>query len=364
MNKVEYKDLIAFHPGYYLADIIEEMGITQQEFAHRLGTTGKNLSDLLRGKIRLSDEIALKLSLMLGTSTDLWLNLQKTYTEKTLEIERNTRIDQETRLLQQLDYGFFYSLNLVPEAKKNDEKVEELLKYLNVSSFNVLKETDFLINFRTSVSQVEEKNIINSNAWVLTALNMGRNIKTDPLDLKRLKGFLPEIRSMTRQHPEENEERLVNLFSSCGVAFVLVPHLKNSGINGAVKWISKQKVILAINDRRKYADSFWFSLFHEIGHVFQQKATMLIVNRDINEMDETNKKLERMADDFAQNALIPKEEYERFLKGEDYSEYAILSFSDKISIHPGIVVGRMQRDGYLDYNSGLNRLKEKYTIGR
>ncbi|KJR48947.1 Plasmid maintenance system antidote protein [Desulfosporosinus sp. I2] len=77
MSKAEYKELVAFHPGYYLKEIIEDMGITQDEFAKRLETSGKNLSDLLNGKSKLSNEIALKLSIMFGTSTDVWLNLQK-----------------------------------------------------------------------------------------------------------------------------------------------------------------------------------------------------------------------------------------------------------------------------------------------
>jgi hypothetical protein len=37
-NISEYKDIIAFHPGYYIADIIEDMGVSQAEFATRLGT--------------------------------------------------------------------------------------------------------------------------------------------------------------------------------------------------------------------------------------------------------------------------------------------------------------------------------------
>ena len=36
-NITEYKDIVAFHPGYYIADIIEDMEISQAEFAARLG---------------------------------------------------------------------------------------------------------------------------------------------------------------------------------------------------------------------------------------------------------------------------------------------------------------------------------------
>ena len=66
---IEYKDKMAFHPGYYVKEIIEDGGLTQEEFAYRLGTTPKNLSILLRGEQRLSIDIAEKLSRMLGTTT-------------------------------------------------------------------------------------------------------------------------------------------------------------------------------------------------------------------------------------------------------------------------------------------------------
>lgn len=42
-NIINYSDIMAFHPGYYVAEIVEDMGITQDEFATRLGTTGKHL---------------------------------------------------------------------------------------------------------------------------------------------------------------------------------------------------------------------------------------------------------------------------------------------------------------------------------
>ena len=52
-NIINYSDIMAFHPGYYVAEIVEDMGITQDEFATRLGTTGKTLSKLISGQINL-----------------------------------------------------------------------------------------------------------------------------------------------------------------------------------------------------------------------------------------------------------------------------------------------------------------------
>ena len=86
-NYIEYQDRVAFHPGYYIKEIVEETGVTQEDFAKRLGTTPKNLSILINGEQSLSIDLASRLSRMLGTSIAYWLNLQQksvSYTHLTL----------------------------------------------------------------------------------------------------------------------------------------------------------------------------------------------------------------------------------------------------------------------------------------
>jgi HTH-type transcriptional regulator/antitoxin HigA len=78
-NVKEYKDIVAFHPGYYIADIIDDMEISQNEFATRMGTTVETLSKLINGQANISNDLATKLSVMLGTSVEVWQNLQNTY---------------------------------------------------------------------------------------------------------------------------------------------------------------------------------------------------------------------------------------------------------------------------------------------
>lgn len=92
-NIMEYKDLIAFHPGYFVAEIVEDMGITQEEFATRMGTTEKTLSKLIGGLTDLSDELAKKLSAMMGNDVEFWLNLQKIYDARVIEIEKQKDLD-------------------------------------------------------------------------------------------------------------------------------------------------------------------------------------------------------------------------------------------------------------------------------
>ena len=87
-NEKEYKDIVAFHPGYYIADIIDDMEISQNEFATRMGTTVETLSKLINGQANISNDLATKLSVMLGTSVEVWQNLQNTYDQKLIEIQQ------------------------------------------------------------------------------------------------------------------------------------------------------------------------------------------------------------------------------------------------------------------------------------
>ena len=278
MNKIEYEELIAFHPGYYVKDYIEDQGITQEELAKRLQTTPKYVSDLVNGRINLTDEMVLKLSIVFGTSTTMWLNLNQKYIEKKLEIEKRIQLDKECELVRQIEYKFWVELGLAKATRVATEKVMELQRYFKVSSLSVLSERDFLVQYRTSVPEVTDVNVINANAWVQTAINIGAGMDVEPYDKKKLSAAIPEIRSMTVQDPKKFYPRLKELLASCGVALVLLPNLKNCGVNGAVKWLGKDKVVLALNDRRKYADTFWFALFHELGHVLQHREKVLLVS--------------------------------------------------------------------------------------
>ena len=64
------------------------MEISQNEFATRMGTTVETLSKLINGQANISNDLATKLSVMLGTSVEVWQNLQNTYDQKLLEIQQ------------------------------------------------------------------------------------------------------------------------------------------------------------------------------------------------------------------------------------------------------------------------------------
>lgn len=360
-NIMNYRDIMAFHPGYYVAEIIEDMGVTQAEFAVRMGTTSKTLSQLVNGQANISNDLAQKLSTMLGTSIEFWLNLQTAFDEKVIEINKAKATDEQAEIVAVIDYSYFVKLANLPTARTVREKIDNLCSYFRIADLRILRQNDFLVNFRTGIATVEDKNIINSRAWLQTALNVAARIETAPFNAEKLKAYIPEIRAMTLQDPEVFLPRLREIFSDCGVAFVLLPYLKNSGINGAVKWINQDRVVLAMNDRRLNADTFWFSLFHEIKHVLQQKTKTVFVSSSKQEMKAMDEKLEEEADIFAQNTLIPIRDYRHFAPSKYTSDAEIIAFAKKIGIHPGVVAGRLQHDHIIAQNR-CSSLKEQYKI--
>jgi len=360
-NTSEYKDIVAFHPGYYIADIIEDMGISQAEFAARLGTNTKTLSCLVNGQANITNDLAKKMSVLMGTSPDVWLNLQNAYDQKVIEIQQAKDFEAQANIVGQIDYKFFIEVAGLPNEKTINAKIARLCSWLKVSDLRIMMKPDFLVNYRTGVSSIEEKNIINSRAWIQTAVNLSNQIETKPYSAERLKSYLPEIRSMTVQTPKEFLPRLKEILAECGVAFVLLPHLKNSGVNGAVKWMSDERVVLAMNNRRLDADIFWFSLFHEIRHVLQRKIKTVFVSCGEKEMVEMNEQFEKEADIFATNYLIPLAAMNKLSPTPFISDAEIIEFAKKLGIHPGIVAGRLQHDGILKPNRAA-KFKVKYDI--
>jgi addiction module HigA family antidote len=352
---------MAFHPGYYIAEIIEDMGITQAEFAVRMGTTSKTVSQLINGQANISNDLAQKLSTMLGTSTEFWLNLQSAFDEKVIEINKAKAMDEQIEIVSVIDYSYFVNLADLPATRSVYEKIENLCSFFRIADLRILKQNDYLVNFRTGIATVEDKNIINSRAWLQTALNAASQIATVPFDAGKLNDYIPEIRCMTLQDPEVFLPRLREIFSDCGIAFVLLPYLRNSGINGAVKWINQKRVVLAMNDRRLNADTFWFSLFHEIKHVLQQKTKTVFISPNKQEMKSIDDRLEAEANAFAQNTLIPRKDYCQLAPTKYISDAEIIAFAKKIGIHPGIVAGRLQHD-HIIAQDRCSAMKQQYKI--
>lgn len=156
---------------------------------------------------------------------------------------------------------------------------------------------------------------------------------------------------MTTMNPSDFCPKLIEILSSCGIALVFLPHIGGSFLHGAT-FYDGNKIVVGLTVRGKDADKFWFSLFHELGH---------ILLGHINQPNGTTIEDESDADAFAKETLIPAAEFHAFTSRNDFSKTSICSFARNLNILCGIVVGRLQKEGFIDYNR-CNDLKIKYSL--
>lgn len=349
MNK-KNRECISFHPGYYISEIIDDLEITQEEFAVRLGSTAKTISKLVNGEANITNDLAMKLSNMLNTSPEVWLNLQKKYDLQLIERSQKEELEEQIELMKEIDYNFFVKLGVLPATRSIDEKVKNLCSYLSIAKLSILTEKNYNLSFRNGIKDPQQKHILSANVWVETATKIGRGYDTQEFNERKLRSVTSKIAEMTTLSLTESIDTIKVMLSDCGVSLVMLPYLKNSGLHGVVKWLSKKKVLVAISDRRKNTDTFWFTLFHELGHVFQKRIKDVSYTWENHETDE----LEQEADIFAQKALIPEELYEAFIKQGSFTQSAIIHFAEKINREPGIIVGRLQKDDVISYSQNNN----------
>ena len=349
-NYIEYNDKLVFHPGYYIKEIVDESGLTQEDFAKRLGTTPKNLSILLNGGQNLSSDIATKLSRMLGTSITYWLNLQQTYDTKLAEIQSDKELEREREVFKLIDYKYFHENFGLPELPRQvDKQIKCVREFLSVSSLTVLEEENLAVNFRSYSRKLSRSNTVNANAMVQIAVNQTLKKEAPRYNKKKFEKAVSFALTQTDNH-SSFLPTIRQAFEEAGVVLVALPNLKNSGVNGASKKVNG-KVMLMVNDRRHYADTFWFTLFHEIGH---------ILNGDLGISFKDDK--EEEADLYAQNALIPQDMYEDFVrKTKDFDEKAIREFAASIERDPGIVLGRLMKEGLVPHTDTVLSTKLRHV---
>ncbi|MBO5278037.1 MAG: HigA family addiction module antidote protein [Lachnospiraceae bacterium] len=353
-NYIEYDDRIAFHPGYYIKEIVEESGLTQEDFAKRLDTTPKNLSLLIRGEQNLSIDIAMKLSRMIGTSVSYWLNLQNAYDALIAEFKSKEELTQERLVFSILDYKYFREyFNLPDLPRKIDEQIVQVRNFLNVATLTVLKKRDMAVSYRSATGEMSESNIVKANTMVQIATNIALKTEAPKFNKSLFEEAIRYALTLTENH-STFYPLIKEAFCKAGVILVILPNISGSKINGATKKVGNN-IMLLVNDRRLNSDTFWFTLFHEIGH---------IMNGDYGiSFDSESGEQEEIADKYAEDMLIPWDQYQQFIAENRFDIQSIRRFAKRIDRDPGIVLGRLLNDGKVNYDDwSLNSLRHKYKV--
>lgn len=347
---VRSRSYIATPPGATIKEQLNDRGMSQKEFAARMDMSEKHISRLINGDVQLTPETSVKLEMVLGVPAKFWNNLEAIYREKLIKAEAENAMDADVEIAKQFPYSEMAKFGWVPKTREAKEKVVNLRRYFEVVNLSILGSAQ-ITRIACRRLAITEKSDLALMAWAQKAKIRARGIQTAPINVNGLISAMPELRKMTALSPKEFCPKIKKCLADCGVALVFLPHLKGSFLQGA-SFMDGNKIVVGLTARGKYADKFWFSLFHELAH---------IVLGHVGQPNEISEEDEKAADKWSGDTLIISEAFEVFRKDRDYSERSVLQFAKEQEIAPGIVVGRMQMEGMIRYNM-LNNLKEKYEI--
>lgn len=341
---------IAVPPGATIKEQLEDRGMLQKEFAVRMDLSEKHVSKLINGEVQLTPDVAARLETVLGVPAEFWNNLEAIYRSSIIKIETENQIENDEQIAKMLPYNEMARYGWVPKTDVLRERVVNLRSYFEIVKLDLL-ESSQITRICCRRLKTTDKSDLEVIAWAQHVKQEARGVETAPISMKGLSDTVPLIRSYTQKYPEEFVPLLIEDLRKCGVALIFAKHLSGSFLQGAT-FTDGNKIVIGMTTREKDADRFWFSLFHEIGH---------IILGHVKQAGGTTKEDEDAANVYARDILIPLEEIKSFEEKADYSEKSICNFAKNIGIAPGIVVGRLQNDRIFTH-SKMNNLKEKYRI--
>ena len=254
-------------------------------------------------------------------------------------------------------------MDLLPDVDSPSDDVEALLSFLGVSSpegwDNVWNASQVAFRqtrkFETSLESVY--------AWVRATEIFAEPMQVAEFDKKKVFQAISNLRNCTVHKADFAIEEAQHICASVGIAFVLIPGFKKTGISGCARWLSSTKAMIALSNRYKTDDLLWFTFFHELAHLLLHRKTHAFVIDNAKDVlldkviDPTIQKQEEEANRFSANTLIPPDALAEFINNKIFTNKSIKSFSDYIGVGPGIVVGRLQHEEFLEPFQG-NRLKQ------
>lgn len=194
--------------------------------------------------------------------------------------------------------------------------------------------------------------------WLRLCQVLGERVRVKgKFDRAAVPSLIADLKRVMRQ-PGLCMEDLKSTLAKHGIIFVLVPHCAGVPVQGYTSLREDGAYQIAMTVREASADIFWFSLFHEIGHIHNgdlEKA------RRYGEACDNEQSVEDYADVFAKNTLLDPASYGNFVNAKNFTPQAIKAFTASQDVLPEIVVGRLEHGRYVSH-SRYARSKRKYKL--
>ncbi len=339
-------------PGRILRQELEARGWTQRDLAAILDRPEQVISEIVTGSKQITPETSVELGQAFGTSPEFWNNLEANYR---LELARaqaqSDVIARRSRLYAELPLREMASRGWLTLRESVEELEAEVAGCLGTP---LLPEPPRLaVRWRGSTARAPLTYA--QLAWLHRAETLAR--QQPAVAPWRLEGLEPLACALSaHMRRVEDITQVPDTLAHWGVRFVCLRHLPKTYLDGAAFWVGEGPAV-ALTLRYDRVDAFWFTLMHELAHLAAGRSEAYLDQLEDGGEDETEPAPavpdEEVANHLASRWLLAPEAFADFIArtGPRFSRASIEAFAASQGRHPGIVLGRLQRDGIVPYRN-------------
>lgn len=344
-------------PGDTLLTLMEQRELTSETLAQKLGCGRSVVQGLLSGTVAVDEELAGGLSKYVGGTPSFWRARQMKYLEALSRAAKAVPKETGSEWVSLFPHRDIASYGWVERNAKQDQLIQAYLAYFGVSTpqewSDKYERSMHETAFRTSPTFASKVGAI--SAWLRRGEIEASAIPCAVWQPERLRKSLEEIRVLTKAKSLAYFLPRVRKFcAEAGVAVVFVRAPSGCRASGATRFISRNKAMVILSFRYLSDDHFWFTFFHELGHLLLHKSSMTFVDGEPGIAGE----LEAEANSFAASVLIPPSRRDELIDLPARSD-RIIRYAYSIGVSAGIVVGQMQHHGLIKPKQ-MNFLKRRF----
>jgi HTH-type transcriptional regulator / antitoxin HigA len=328
----------AFPPGEYLRDELEERGWSEKEFAEILGRPAQAISEIMNGRKQIVPDTALAIGEALGTSADLWLNLQIAYNLCEARVQRpiSNDVGRRARLRSLVPVAELRKRNWLPDTddvNELEQAVKDLLGLADIS-----EEPNFA--FAARRSNPDQTFSAQQIAWLAWVRRLASHNVVESFDSEKLAATATQL--VHRIHDPTDLGNLKDWLGECGVVLVTELPLRASKLDGVSMFLDDGRPAVGLTSRGDRMDSFVFTLLHECAHLLLGHLTDGGIRVD--------EELEGAGDLAGSEADANKQAADWILPNDidiplgRPSMSTVLELARRHRVHPSFVIGRIQRE--------------------
>ena len=330
-----------FPPGEFLREELEAREWSQQALADILDRPPRLISELIAGKRAITPETAKGLAEAFGTSPEYWMNLESQYQLSKVKLPNNN-VARKGRLYEKFPVREMLRRGWVRASENIDVLEQRFCAFFSIPDMSV--EPQLCHSAKKTDARLDASPL--QLAWLFRVQAMASQQVVQGYSRAKLLAAVERLKTLTLS-PEE-VRHVPRILAEAGVRLVIVEPMAGSKMDGACFWLDGNKPVIGMTLRFDRIDNFWFVLRHEIEHVLREDGKAknhAVIDTDVGEDKADLPECERLANAAGAEFCVASAELESFIARVQpyFSEEKVLRFAQQLGVHPGLVVGQLQR---------------------